>query len=83
MPVKPPFVEVYKGEKIEYFSCLNLLIPDNVIDFVNKLDMLKDFPNIPLPEFDKISIRFKLARECFNNHLAEFKNAIYKKDIKK
>ena len=53
------------------------------MEFIKQVDFLKEFPNVKMPEYSKISSRFKLAKEYFDNKLSEYKNEVYKREIKK
>lgn len=77
------FEEVENNIEYKYFSCVSLLIPASIMEFIKQIDFLKEFPNSKIPEYDKIASRFKLAKEYFDNKLIEYKNLVYRREIKK
>jgi hypothetical protein len=69
--------------QIDYWTCPQLLISDTVLEFIKTLDFLKDFPNVKLPDYDKISSRFKQAKEYFMCKISEYKLELQMKELGK
>lgn len=82
-PKKPPFEELENGIHYIFWSCPSKLICDTVMEFIKEYDFLKEFPNVEIPSYNKISPRFKLAKDYFTNKIAEYRTELHLKEMRK